>query len=62
VKSEGIFKVKGEQIDTLVLVENFWRNVYTAAATKIAPMCRQFFFVLQNGHFLQYFYSVCKGK
>jgi len=29
---------------------------------KIAPMCWQFFFLLQNGHFLQYFKSVCKGK
>jgi len=35
---------------------------YTAAATKIAPKCGQFFFLLQNGNFLQYFYSVCKGK
>jgi len=36
--------------------------VDTAAATKIAPKCGQFFFLLQNGNFLQYFYSVCKGK
>jgi len=36
--------------------------MYTVAATKIAPKCGQFFFVLQNGHFLPYFYSVCKGK
>jgi len=37
-------------------------SLYTVAATKIAPMCRLFFFVFKNGHFLQYFYSVCKGK